>query len=203
MRVEQVRVVQLRIELEIEDDPYGEEFLIYQQHHHQSFNIEIPRVEAEKLRVEERVAVKRSETRVLYHDRSLKSPVMSRVGPPLTCSVLLTLTLLFSSFINGSEFPERECCDPIYPIPEPTSKAPSVSTPTGRSGESRCYTIFIERLKLTEETLSHIYRGVSHFLNKSFLYPENCQEFSRFLVFGNCLFRMNENDGDQKNINCY
>ncbi|XP_043281880.1 uncharacterized protein [Venturia canescens] len=35
---------------------------------------------------------------------------------------------------RASEFPERECCDPIYPIPEPTSRAPSAPTPTGRSG---------------------------------------------------------------------
>ncbi|XP_051171128.1 uncharacterized protein LOC127287997 isoform X2 [Leptopilina boulardi] len=60
---------------------------------------------------------------------------MSRVRSLLTCSALLTLTVLLSRcLVNGSEFPERECCDPIYPIPEPTSKAPSAPTPTGRSG---------------------------------------------------------------------
>ncbi|XP_043479377.1 uncharacterized protein LOC122509404 isoform X3 [Leptopilina heterotoma] len=65
---------------------------------------------------------------------------MSRVRRILTCSAQLTLTVILilllvsCLLVNGSEFPERECCDPIYPIPEPTSKAPSAPTPTGRSG---------------------------------------------------------------------
>ncbi|KAH0540537.1 hypothetical protein KQX54_018169 [Cotesia glomerata] len=60
----------------------------------------------------------------------------------LSLPVLLVLfTLIAENFVAASEFPERECCDPIYPIPEPTSKAPSVPTPTGRSegsGFKRC-----------------------------------------------------------------
>ncbi|XP_011307009.1 uncharacterized protein [Fopius arisanus] len=68
---------------------------------------------------------------------------MSRAGN------LARLTRLFQSWpfvfivlvsvvrpIFASEFPERECCDPIYPIPEPTSRAPSAPTPTGRSGSN-------------------------------------------------------------------
>ncbi|XP_057323649.1 uncharacterized protein LOC130666554 isoform X1 [Microplitis mediator] len=48
--------------------------------------------------------------------------------------LVLLFILIATNFVAASEFPERECCDPIYPIPEPTSKAPSVPTPTGRSG---------------------------------------------------------------------
>ncbi|XP_074095255.1 glial cell line-derived neurotrophic family receptor-like [Cotesia typhae] len=68
---------------------------------------------------------------------------MSRVANILARSKLLMLLfpvllvlfkLIAENFVAASEFPERECCDPIYPIPEPTSKAPSVPTPTGRSG---------------------------------------------------------------------
>ncbi|KAK0086054.1 hypothetical protein PV325_003967 [Microctonus aethiopoides] len=54
------------------------------------------------------------------------------------CSMLfhLILLVLITTYTAiASEFPERECCDPIYPIPEPTSRAPSAPTPTGRSGE--------------------------------------------------------------------
>ena len=42
--------------------------------------------------------------------------------------------------ILASEFPERECCDPVYPLPAPpasTTPYPSAATPTGRSGEKR------------------------------------------------------------------
>ncbi|XP_063994504.1 uncharacterized protein Gfrl isoform X3 [Diachasmimorpha longicaudata] len=72
---------------------------------------------------------------------------MSRVG-----AIVARLTRLFQSCVTwpfvfivlvaavrpvfASEFPERECCDPIYPIPEPTSRAPSAPTPTGRSGSN-------------------------------------------------------------------
>ncbi|XP_015594645.1 uncharacterized protein LOC107267434 isoform X8 [Cephus cinctus] len=59
---------------------------------------------------------------------------MSRVGLLLARSALLIAALLSSTYVEASEFPERECCDPIYPLPEPTSKAPSAPTPTGRSG---------------------------------------------------------------------
>lgn len=42
-----------------------------------------------------------------------------------------------SFMFNGvlaSEFPERECCDPVYPPPVPTAPSSSAATPTGRSG---------------------------------------------------------------------
>ncbi|XP_044016205.1 uncharacterized protein LOC122857839 isoform X5 [Aphidius gifuensis] len=51
-------------------------------------------------------------------------------------SFFLIILIVTKCTVNASEFPERECCDPIYPIPEPTSKAPSVPTPTGRSGSN-------------------------------------------------------------------
>lgn len=66
---------------------------------------------------------------------------MSRVGVSVTRPAQLSLVHLLLIVVVAiqlaiaSEFPERECCDPIYPIPEPTSKAPSAPTPTGRSGE--------------------------------------------------------------------
>ncbi|XP_063220107.1 uncharacterized protein LOC134529683 isoform X2 [Bacillus rossius redtenbacheri] len=53
-----------------------------------------------------------------------------RRGPPWW--LLLGLVLA-----QASEFPERECCDPIYPLPAPpasTTPYPSAATPTGRSG---------------------------------------------------------------------
>jgi hypothetical protein len=55
-------------------------------------------------------------------------------------SFFLGLGLLASAVcrILASEFPERECCDPVYPLPAPpasTTPYPSAATPTGRSGE--------------------------------------------------------------------
>ncbi|XP_076177937.1 glial cell line-derived neurotrophic family receptor-like isoform X3 [Ptiloglossa arizonensis] len=68
--------------------------------------------------------------------------VMPRVlGRLLARSTLLTsvaaaLVVLSccSRCARASEFPERECCDLIFPIPEPTGKFTSAPTPTGRSG---------------------------------------------------------------------
>jgi len=53
--------------------------------------------------------------------------------------LLTTLTMLFIALscccARASEFPERECCDLPYPIPEPTGRSTSAPTPTGRSGK--------------------------------------------------------------------
>ncbi|XP_017888282.1 uncharacterized protein LOC108629870 isoform X3 [Ceratina calcarata] len=76
----------------------------------------------------------------LCHD--LMGRVMSRVvGTLLARSTLVTsiaaaLVVLFCCCrcTRASEFPERECCDLIFPIPEPTGKSTSAPTPTGRSG---------------------------------------------------------------------
>ncbi|XP_023248197.1 uncharacterized protein LOC106637710 [Copidosoma floridanum] len=63
-----------------------------------------------------------------------------RTPPVLLLVVLLYLMLAtWTGFVGqcrASEFPERECCDPIYPAPEPTSRLPSALTPTGKSGEN-------------------------------------------------------------------
>ncbi|XP_076391662.1 glial cell line-derived neurotrophic family receptor-like isoform X4 [Megachile rotundata] len=77
---------------------------------------------------------------MLYHD--LMGRVMSRV-----VGTLLARSKLFASVAaaivvlscccrctRASEFPERECCDLIFPIPEPTGRSTSAPTPTGRSG---------------------------------------------------------------------
>ncbi|XP_029033944.1 uncharacterized protein LOC114871774 isoform X2 [Osmia bicornis bicornis] len=77
---------------------------------------------------------------MLYHD--LMGRVMSRV-----VGTLLARSTLFASVAaaivvlscccrctRASEFPERECCDLIFPIPEPTGRSTSAPTPTGRSG---------------------------------------------------------------------
>ncbi|KAK9308255.1 hypothetical protein QLX08_001720 [Tetragonisca angustula] len=77
---------------------------------------------------------------MLCHD--LMGRVMSRVvGTLLARSTLLTsvaaaLVVLFCCCrcTRASEFPERECCDLIFPIPEPTGRSTSAPTPTGRSG---------------------------------------------------------------------
>ncbi|XP_048510937.1 uncharacterized protein LOC105684340 isoform X1 [Athalia rosae] len=58
---------------------------------------------------------------------------MSRVEQRVVRNAIFAATVLWVYAI-ASEFPERECCDPVYPIPEPTSRAPSAPTPTGRSG---------------------------------------------------------------------
>lgn len=78
---------------------------------------------------------------MLYHD--LMGRVMSRV-----VGTLLARSKLFASVAaaivvlscccrctRASEFPERECCDLIFPIPEPAGRSTSAPTPTGRSGE--------------------------------------------------------------------
>lgn len=94
----------------------------------------------EEDRVAERLRrIRRSS--MLYHD--LMGRVMSRVvGTLLARSTLLTsvaaaLVVLFCCCrcTRASEFPERECCDLIFPIPEPTGRSTSAPTPTGRSGK--------------------------------------------------------------------
>ncbi|XP_069692886.1 uncharacterized protein Gfrl isoform X1 [Periplaneta americana] len=55
------------------------------------------------------------------------------------CNLILGLGLLAIAAhqTQASEFPERECCDPVYPLPAPpasTTPYPSAATPTGRSG---------------------------------------------------------------------
>lgn len=53
-------------------------------------------------------------------------------------TVRLVALLLLARAAGGSEFPERECCDPVYPLPAPPSSTtpyPSVPTATGRIGE--------------------------------------------------------------------
>jgi len=72
----------------------------------------------------------------------LKARVMPRVAGTLTSRsrpLLTTLTTLLVALscccARASEFPERECCDPPYPIPEPTGRSTSAPTPTGRSGK--------------------------------------------------------------------
>jgi hypothetical protein len=55
---------------------------------------------------------------------------------------LVALLLLLARAAGGSEFPERECCDPVYPLPAPPSSTtpyPSVPTATGRIGEYPCF----------------------------------------------------------------
>jgi hypothetical protein len=60
--------------------------------------------------------------------------------------LIFILLIFFIEIIKCSEFPERECCDPIYPpfMPEPeplppalptTTISSSSATPTGRSGD--------------------------------------------------------------------
>lgn len=54
----------------------------------------------------------------------------------------LCFVLIYFETVLCSEFPERECCDPIYPMPDPDPVQPlptttlpsSPSTLTGRSG---------------------------------------------------------------------
>lgn len=60
---------------------------------------------------------------------------------------LIIIVSIANFFVNGSEFPERECCDPIYPtVPNvQDSLPPDISTiasthsssisPIGRSGK--------------------------------------------------------------------
>ncbi|XP_076230314.1 glial cell line-derived neurotrophic family receptor-like isoform X2 [Nomia melanderi] len=77
---------------------------------------------------------------MLCHD--LMGRVMSRVvGTLLARSALLTSVAAAIVVLScccrctrASEFPERECCDLIFPIPEPTGRSTSAPTPTGRSG---------------------------------------------------------------------
>lgn len=54
---------------------------------------------------------------------------------PLLTTLTMLLVALSCCCARASEFPERECCDLPYPIPEPTGRSTSAPTPTGRSGE--------------------------------------------------------------------
>ncbi|KYN20302.1 hypothetical protein ALC57_07206 [Trachymyrmex cornetzi] len=53
---------------------------------------------------------------------------------PLLTTLTTLLVALSCCCARASEFPERECCDLPYPIPEPTGRSTSAPTPTGRSG---------------------------------------------------------------------
>ncbi|XP_076279820.1 glial cell line-derived neurotrophic family receptor-like isoform X3 [Lasioglossum baleicum] len=74
------------------------------------------------------------------HD--LMGRVMSRVvGTLIARSALLTsvaaaivVLSCCCRYTRASEFPERECCDLVFPIQEPAGRSTSAPTPTGRSG---------------------------------------------------------------------
>ncbi|OXU30455.1 hypothetical protein TSAR_000523 [Trichomalopsis sarcophagae] len=53
---------------------------------------------------------------------------------------------------KASEFPERECCDPIYPLPEPTSRMPTLPTPTGGKSGEYIYVSFAFRTRSRRPT---------------------------------------------------
>lgn len=47
------------------------------------------------------------------------------------CKTISYLLITFIQLTVASEFPERECCDPIYPLipnPEPSPSAPASTT---------------------------------------------------------------------------
>ncbi len=49
---------------------------------------------------------------------------LTREGRHVGLLLLISSLLALSGFeprVQGSEFPERECCDPVYPIPAPGS----------------------------------------------------------------------------------
>lgn len=97
----------------------------------------VARRRAEERLREGRVAerVKGGTGPMVYDD--LMGRVMSRVVGTLLKSVAAALVVLSCCrCTRASEFPERECCDLIFPIPEPTGRSTSAPTPTGRSGES-------------------------------------------------------------------
>lgn len=58
------------------------------------------------------------------------------VWMPSTLGLVLLVWCGLAGWTLASEFPERECCDPVYPPPIPTVPSSSVATPTGRSGET-------------------------------------------------------------------
>ncbi|XP_059470953.1 uncharacterized protein LOC132193967 isoform X4 [Neocloeon triangulifer] len=62
------------------------------------------------------------------------------MGRPATRTPWPLLLLLLVHATGGSEFPERECCDPVYPLaapPSSTTPYPSVPTATGRAGNPK------------------------------------------------------------------
>ena len=121
----------------------------------------------EEERVAERLKGSRSSS-MPYHD--LMGRVMSRVvGTLLARSTLLTsvaaaLVVLFCCCrcTRASEFPERECCDLVYPISEPTGRSTSAPTPTGRSGKFRSK---IYSLNIVFRILSGVLKKKPSFLN--------------------------------------
>lgn len=124
----------------------------------------------EEERVAERLKGSRSSS-MPYHD--LMGRVMSRVvGTLLARSTLLTsvaaaLVVLFCCCrcTRASEFPERECCDLIFPIPEPTGRSTSAPTPTGRSGKFRSK---IYSLNIVFRILSGVLKKIPLFLGYTF-----------------------------------
>ncbi|XP_025155019.1 uncharacterized protein LOC105191889 isoform X4 [Harpegnathos saltator] len=77
----------------------------------------------------------------MEHDGLATRVVMPRVlgtlgsrSRPQLAALTMLLVALLSCCARASEFPERECCDLIFPIPEPTGRSTSAPTPTGRSG---------------------------------------------------------------------
>lgn len=48
--------------------------------------------------------------------------------------------VLLAAWVCGSEFPERECCDPVYPLNTATTAAAPVTSPVSRiPGKSVVY----------------------------------------------------------------
>lgn len=76
-----------------------------------------------------------------YHDALTARETPRVVGTlasrsrPLLTTLTMVLVALSCCCARASEFPERECCDLPYPIPEPTGRSTSAPTPTGRSGK--------------------------------------------------------------------
>ncbi|EZA47506.1 hypothetical protein X777_15499 [Ooceraea biroi] len=93
----------------------------------------------------------------------LTARVTSRVAGTLASRSRLLLTTLTTLLValscccaRASEFPERECCDLPYPIPEPTGRSTSAPTPTGRSGK-----LFSEITRLTSRAACLKYETVT------------------------------------------
>lgn len=96
------------------------------------------------------------------HD-DLTARVTPRAAGTLASRSRLLLTTLTTLLValscccaRASEFPERECCDLPYPIPEPTGRSTSAPTPTGRSGK-----LLPEIASLTSRVSCLKYEGVA------------------------------------------
>ncbi|CAG4962289.1 unnamed protein product [Colias eurytheme] len=57
-------------------------------------------------------------------------------GLGVTMCVWLCVLVLGVSSVGASEFPERECCDPVYPPATATTAAPPVTHPVGKIAET-------------------------------------------------------------------